>query len=51
MAVARAAATLVLILTGTAGAQRDASKPSTGSAIVRGTVVAADSGASCPTES
>ena len=44
--MARAAATLVLILTGTAGAQRDASTPSTGSAIVRGTVVAADSGAS-----
>lgn len=41
----RLAAICVLALTGAAAAQRDASKPSIGSAVVRGTVVAADSGA------
>ena len=39
------AAACVLALTAAPGAQRDASKPSIGSAVVRGTVVAADSGA------
>ena len=40
-----AVAALVLILTGTAGAQRDAARPAAGSGVIRGSVVAADTGA------
>jgi hypothetical protein len=46
--VAHAAAALVLIVTGTAGAQRDAAKPAAGSGVIRGSVIAADSEAPIP---